>query len=207
MPTTSNWGDHHAVAAFLARGLDEGESLLGGGVAGLHHQALGRADLEDRARLRQHRPALVNHAEPGRRGAVPAHVVVRVEGGKPDHPAVAALHAPHPLDRLGIEPAHRAVEGDAAEDLDARDVLAHEPRAVRSVGDVVLEHDRFHLPRGGQRGQLVVVDRAAEDVGGGVGVEVDQALDRAHRRRGRGVALHAGVGGGPRRRPGGSPVR
>ena len=50
---------------------------------------------------------------------------------------------------------------------------------------------------GGQRGQLVVVDRAAEDVGRGVGVEVDQALDRADRGRGRGVALHPGTGGGP----------
>ena len=103
-----------------------------------------------------------------------AHVIVRVEGREPHHAAVATLHPPHPLHSLRIEPAHGAVEGDTAEDLHLRYVRAREPRAVGGDGDVALEHHRFHLARGGERGELVVVHGAAEDIGRGVGVEVDE---------------------------------
>jgi hypothetical protein len=118
---------------------------------------------------------------------------------------LAALHAPS-TDGLRVEAAHRRVQRDAAEYLDPRHVLADEEGPVGGVGHVVLEDDRLHLARGGQYRQLVVVERAAEDVGRRVGVEVDQALDRADRRRGRGVALHPGVGGGARRGRGGAAV-
>ena len=76
------------------------------------------------------------------------------------------------------------------------DVLARQPGAVGGEGDVVLEHERFHLPRGGELGQLVIVQRAAEDVRRGVGVEVDEATDGADGRRRRRIALHAPGGGG-----------
>jgi len=118
-------------------------------------------------------------------------MVVGVEGREPDDPAIAALHAPHPLHGLRIDPAHGAVEHDAAEDLHAGHVLASEPRAIGSVGHVALEDHRLHLAGGGQRGQLVVVHRSPEDVGSRMGMKVDQPLDGADRRRRRRVATHA----------------
>jgi len=144
-----------------------------------------------RPRGGQHRALLVHHADPRGRGAGAAHVVVGVEGRKPDNPAVAALHAPHPLHGLGIDPAHGAVEHHAAEDLHAGHVLAREPRAIGGHGHVALEDHRLHLARGSKRGQLVVVHGAAEDVGRGMRVKIDQPLDGADGWRRRRIAAHA----------------
>jgi hypothetical protein len=127
-------------------------------------------------------------------------VVVGVEGRKPHDAAEAALHAPHPFHRLRVESADGAVERDAAEDLDARDVLARKPRAIGGQRDVALEDDRLHLARGGQGGQLVIVHRTAEDVWRGMRVKVDEAANGADGRRRRRVALDSGVLGGFARR-------
>src|SRR6266446_958068 len=110
-------------------------------------------------------------------------VVVGVEGRQPYDAPEAALHAPHPLHGLGVDPSRRPVEGDPAERLDARDVLAHEPGAVGRERDVVLEDDGFRLAGHVRLRGLVVVHGTAERVRRAVRVEVDQAFDRAHRGR------------------------
>ena len=211
MPTTSNWAwvttmrsQPSSRAAAMRASASSGEAWPVCTTRRWAAQILSTARAAGRTLPRS---STMPRVTPG--GAVPPgalHMVVGVERREPDHAAEAALHAPHPFDGLRIEPAHRVVERDAAEHLDARHVLADEVRAIGGVGHVVLEDHRFHLARGGQRGELVVVERPAEDVGRRVGVEVDQALDRADRRRGRGVALHAGVGGGTGRGRGGPAV-
>jgi hypothetical protein len=111
------------------------------------------------------------------------YVVVGVEGREPDDAAVAALHPPHPVDRVGVDPADRRVEHDAAERLDARDVLPCEPGAVGGRGDVVLEDDHLDAAVAVDRRRLVVVDRAAEHVGRGMDMRVHEPGDRVHQRR------------------------
>ena len=46
-----------------------------------------------------------------------------VVGGEPDDSAAAAVHLDHFADGFGVESADGEVEGDAAEDLDAADLL------------------------------------------------------------------------------------
>src|SRR5205823_14681531 len=59
-------------------------------------------------------------------------VIVGVERREPHDPAVAALHPPHPVDRVGVDAAHRRIEHDPAEHFQALDVLAGEPGSIRS---------------------------------------------------------------------------
>src|SRR5215472_15798804 len=68
-------------------------------------------------------------------------VIVGIEAGEPHDAAVAALHAPHPVDGIGIDPAGRRIEDDPAEHLQASDVLAREPGAVGRGQDVILEDE------------------------------------------------------------------
>jgi len=92
-------------------------------------------------------------------------VIVGIEGGKPHDPAVAALHPPHPLHGLRVEPAHCPIQRDTAEDLHSADVLAGEPRAVGGNRHVALEDHSLHLAGGGEGGELLVVHRTPEDIG------------------------------------------
>src|SRR5262249_9626576 len=70
------------------------------------------------------------------------------------------------------------IQRDAAERLEPGIVLAGQPGPIRGQRDMVLEHHRLDLAREVELGHLVVVDRAAEDVGRAVVVKVDEALDR-----------------------------
>src|SRR5439155_7624758 len=170
------------VAAGVARRLDDREHLGRRRVARAEHELLLGADLGDLAKRRQRLAVGADDLDSFRRVLEVLHVVVGVEGRQPHDATVAALHPPHPLRGLGIDAARRAVQDDAAERLDPRVVLAHEPRAVGGERDVVFQHADFHPARLVELGHLVVVDRAAESVRGAVVVEVDQPVDRAHSR-------------------------
>jgi len=176
-------GDHDAVTARVARRFDDGEGLGRRGVAGTDHELLLGANLEDVAHGRQRLAVGADDLDAFGSVLEVLDVVVGVEGRQPYDAPEAALHAPHPLHGLGVDAARRPVEGDPAERLDARDVLAHEPGAVGRERDVVLEDDGFRLAGHVRLRGLVVVHGTAERVRRAVSVEVDQAFDRAHRGR------------------------
>src|SRR5437773_1393382 len=176
-------GHHDPVAAGVTRRLDDREHLGGRRVARAEDELLLGADLPDLAQGWQRLAVGADDLDSFRRVLEVLHVVVGVEGRQPHDATVATLHPPHPLDGLGIETTRGAVQRDSAEGLDAGVVLADEPRAIGGERHVVLEDDGLHLAGQVELGHLVVVDRAAEDVGGAVVVEVDQTLDRTDRRR------------------------
>src|SRR4029079_11509066 len=87
---------------------------------------------------------------------------------------------------FGIDPADGGIEHDASEYLEARDVLAREPRAIGSGGDMVLEYEGLETPLLVDASDLFVVQRAAEDVGRRMDVRVHKSsngTDRRWRRR------------------------
>ena len=70
-------------------------------------------------------------------------MIVGVEGREPDYAAIATLHARHPVDRVRIDPAGRGIQGNPTKHLQAGDVLAREPGAVRGGRHVIFQHKRF----------------------------------------------------------------
>ena len=91
-------------------------------------------------------------------------MLVGLEGRQPHDLAAAAVDAVHPLHGVGIDAAHRLVQHDAAEHLDAGHDLHHERGAARRFGDVVLEYDAAHAARLGELRHIDVVHVAAEHV-------------------------------------------
>src|SRR5262245_65554495 len=110
-------------------------------------------------------------------------VIVGIEGGEPHDAAVAALHAPHPVDGIGIDPAGRRIEDDPAEYLQASDVLAREPGAVSRGQDVFLEDEGFEPALCIEDCDLRIVERSSESVGRAWHLGTDDARNQA---RGRG---------------------
>src|SRR5881628_3655531 len=115
----------------MSRGVDDRQHLRRGGMAGAEDELLLGADLEDLAERGERLAVGADHLDPLRRVLEVLDVVVGVEGRQPHHAAVAALHPPHPLHGLGVDPARGTVERDTAERLDPGIVLAGEPRPVR----------------------------------------------------------------------------
>src|SRR6516225_2141028 len=109
-------------------------------------------------------------------------MIVCIEGWEPHDAAVAALHAPHPVDGIGIDSAGRRIEDDSAEDLQAGDVLAREPGPVRRRQDVILENERLKPAILIEDRNLLIVQRPPENVGRCVDMRIHEAGDRAHRR-------------------------
>src|SRR5215475_9147391 len=108
-------------------------------------------------------------------------VIVGIEGGEPHDAAVAALHAPHPVDGIGIDSAGWRIEDDPAEHLQASDVLAREPGAVGCGQDVILEDEGLEPAIFIEDRDLLIVERPPENVGRGVDMGIHEAGNRAHR--------------------------
>src|SRR6516162_3918472 len=99
-------------------------------MSGLNDELLRGADLQYVAYSRENLSAGIQHLDALRGILEVLDVVVGIEGREPDDAAEATLHPPHPVDGIGVDPAHRGVEDDAAEHIDAGDPLAHEPGAI-----------------------------------------------------------------------------
>src|SRR5437867_6364992 len=197
-------GDDDTVTAGIARGLDDRQRLGRRSVARAEHELLLRADLRDLANGGHRLAVGADDLDPFRGILEVFDVVVGVEGWQPDHASIPTLHAPHPLDGLGVDAARRPVEADAAECLDPWDVLAHEPRAIGGQRDVVFQHDGLRLPHQVALRGLVVVHGAPERIRSAVRVEVDESLDRTHRGRRRREDAHLGLGRAGRASAGGN---
>ena len=115
-------------------------------------------------------------------------VIVGIEGGEPHDAAVTALHAPHPVDGIGIDSTGRRIEDDPAEHLQASDVLAREPGAVGRGQDVVLKDEGLEPAIFIEDRDLLIVERPPENVGRGVDMGIHEA-----------IGLTAGGGGGKTR--------
>ena len=127
----------------------------------------------------------------GRASALGLGGIARVVGGHRDE-AGARTRPVSPVERdryhLGRHPARARLEDRPAEDIDSEmPELGHgECRVARAVGEVVHQPDAFHagarrLARGVERGH-----RAPVDVGTGVDVAVDRALQEIHTGYGQG---------------------
>src|SRR5262249_47260411 len=90
-------------------------------------------------------------------------VVIGVDRGEPDAAAKAALHPPHPLDGVRIDSSDRRIQRNAAEDLDALEVLAHEPGSVGCRSHVILEDDSAHAGVFAELRALWVVEGGDKD--------------------------------------------
>src|SRR5215467_3447564 len=103
-------------------------------------------------------------------------VIVGIEGGEPHDAAVTALHAPHPVDGIGIDSTGRRIEDDPAEHLQASDVLAREPGAVGRGQDVVLKDEGLEPAIFIEDRDLLIVERPPENVGRGVDMGIHEAI-------------------------------
>ena len=183
-------GDDQAANARIATGLDDGERLGRRQVPGVDDELLLGADLQHIAYRGENLAVGAEHLDGLRRILKVLDVVVGIEGGEPHDAAKAALHPPHPVNGIGVDAAHRGVENDAAEHLEAGDVLAREPGAVRGGHHMVLEDERLEPALLVEDRHLLVVHGPAEDVGRGVDVRVHEAGDRADFRRRRREDAH-----------------
>src|SRR5215471_7053664 len=91
------------------------------------YKLLRGADFEHLAHRRKNLPVDPEHLDAFRCILEMLDMIVGIEGREPHDAAVAALHAPHPVDGIGIDSAGRRIEDDPAKHLQASDVLASEP--------------------------------------------------------------------------------
>jgi hypothetical protein len=94
--------------------------------------------------------------------------------------AVAARHARHPVDRIGIDPAGRRIQRNPTEYLQAGNVLAREPGAVRGGRHVIFQNQRLQSAISIEDRDLFIVQGSAENVGRRMDMRVHETGDRAH---------------------------
>ena len=137
--------DHvlHALPLALTQ---QHQPFVGGDMAGRQHEAMFGDDLNDRLRRRQQlavsrdadeRPVLFRIAD----------LVLGIEGRHPDQAAIRPGHLGHVLDRAGFMPPTDEIQIDAAEDLDARHLLAHHVGQPGGRVVVILQDDAAHAVR------------------------------------------------------------
>ncbi len=85
------------------------------------------------------------------------------------------------LDGRGIHPANRQIQIDAAEHVDAGDLLADHVGEPSGRVVMILQHDRAHAVRARHDRRLESVDGALRVVGKGVDVNVDRAHEETVR--------------------------
>src|SRR5262249_55493811 len=151
-------------------------------MSGVDHELLLGADFEHVAHCRKNLAVGAEDLNAFRRVLEMLDVIVGIEGGEPHDAAVAALHAPHPVDGIGIDSAGRRIEDDPAEHLQASDVLAREPGAVGRGQDVILEDEGLESTILVEDRDLLIVERPSENVGRGVDMGIHEAGNRAHDR-------------------------
>ena len=128
-------GDHDLLHARGARGLDDHEAFLGGDVTGAEHHVEVLDELEDVLELGD--DLAVAHAGDAGVGVL-AHLfqVVAGRGGGEPHDLAAELETA--LHGGGVDAAHLAVEGDAAEHLEI--VVAPVDDLVMAVAEISAVH-------------------------------------------------------------------
>ena len=176
-------GDDDALDTVVARRGDHGQRLNRREVAGVDDQILLRANLQNLTHRRQHLSIRAQDLDSLGGILEMFDVMVSVDGREPHATPVAALHSPHPLHRVRIDSADRGIQDDSAEHLDACQVLAHEPGAIRRGNNVILEDHRLHALVTVKLRTLLVVERPPKNVGAAVEMGVDQSFDGADRRR------------------------
>ena len=170
--------------AGLERGLGHHPALVGGQVPGGHDQLVARGQPEHLPGGRQRPAGLVEdvhhrhgdalgvqiplQGQPHRRGgargqvAVLGPVIGRVQGGHPEDPGALAGRD---LDRDGVHPAHRGIQGQRPEhpDLAPQGLVEHRGAfGGRHVVRLERESGQAHVPAAA--GQLEVGDPAAHHV-------------------------------------------
>ena len=151
-------------------------------VPGLDDKLLRGADFQHLAHRRKNLSVSAQHLDAFRRILEMLDMIVGIEGGEPDDAAVAALHARHPIDRIGIDSAGRGIQRNPTEYFEAGDVLAREPSAVRGCRDVIFQNQRLQSAISVDDRDLLIVQSAAENVGRRVDVRIHEAGDRAYGR-------------------------
>jgi hypothetical protein len=80
--------------------------------------------------------------------------VLRVDRRHIHNTATPTARQSHSLHRHGIDAAHRPVQDDAAEELDARDHLRHQVGPGSGLRSVFLEHQSPHAVNAGDLGRF-----------------------------------------------------
>jgi hypothetical protein len=136
-------GDYHPIDTGIAASRDDSERLAWRQVTGLDDKLLLGADFQHLSRCRKNLSVSTEHLDAFRRILEMLDMIVDIESGKPHHSPVTALHAPHPVDGIGIDSADRGIEDDRTEYLQAGDVLARKPGSVGGCHGVILENERL----------------------------------------------------------------
>src|SRR5690348_7308962 len=105
-----------------------------------------------------------------------AHLVLGIEGRHPDYASPAALHQHHALDCRGIDAAHRAIEVDSAEDLDAWHFFAYDVSKRRSGFVVVLQYQPTHAATLGEPREIDRIDRPRGTIRIAVYMDIDHLI-------------------------------
>jgi hypothetical protein len=126
-------GDDHAIDAGIAAGFDDRKRFGRRQVSGLDDKLLRGADFQHLAHRRKNLSVSAQYLDAFRCILEMLAMIVGIESGEPDDAAVAALHARHPVDRIGIDSAGRRIQRNPTEYFQAGDVLAREPSAIRLV--------------------------------------------------------------------------
>jgi hypothetical protein len=170
------------IDAGIATGFDDSKRLGRRQVSGLDDKLLRSADFQHFAHRGKDLSVCAQYLDAFRCILEMLDVIVGVEGREPDNAAIAALHARHPVDRIGIDPAGRGIQRNPTKHLQAGDMLAREPGAVRGGRHVIFEHKRFQPAISIEDRDLFIVQSAPENVGRCMDMRVHKAGNRVYRR-------------------------